>query len=329
MADNSIYSLERAFALLTTYGYASPNKYFVSFYNLPTEVSTIPTISLSDQGRLKLACEAVDLPVKNITTDDLKIGKHIRKSAIGYTVDPIKLTYRCSRDMVEKVFFDKWLDLICDPITGAMEYHQTFTSDVIIEVLDGGGEPIYAVQLHEAFPISVSGTGLSYQSVNEAIKVDIQLAYTRLSILNVGIAGANASSVVDDINNLRLIQAEAALSAEIDSDRVRTREPEVITLGTEAKAFLETLGIPHNNPAYEWNSYLSDSGVWGTDDPSEALSKLSKAREEINSPTTKSAIENGGQVAPATADNAIDILTDQADSVLSVIERISPFTVYF
>lgn len=328
MADNTLYSLERAFALLTTFGYTSPNKYFVSFYNLPRSLLSIPTLGTADQGRLKIACEAVDLPVKNITIDDLKIGHHTRKSATGYTVDPIKLTYRCSRDMMEKVFFDKWLDLICDPDTGSMEYHANFTCDVVIEVLDGGGKTIYAVQLHEAFPMSVSSSGLSFQSTNETLKVDAQIAYTKITILPIGIAGTDTKQSEENLQTLVNTVRQADIQAKIDSDRVSTREPQIATLGLQARLFLQALLIPDDNAAYTWNDYFANvNQQWKSQSAEEVLADLDREKGALFTPQVKDAIMSGG-VNSGDADSAISILADQADGVMNVLENISPFTVY-
>lgn len=348
MAD-PLYSPESAFSLLTTYGYALPNRYFVTLYNLPSNLSNMPIMKSSDQGRLKFACESVDMPTRNITTEDLKIGHHTRKSAIGYTVDPIKITYRCSRDMAEKTFFDAWIDLICDPKTGSMEYHSKFTCDLVIDVLDGGGDKVYGVKLIEAFPMAATANGLSYMTLNEILKFDVQFACTKIEFLPYGAnssqggqsggldsessSGGSGNSQQSINSNTNASSFDGSLqqngvSPFVDPDGVLSRKPQIEAIGNLSKQTLNTLLIPTNNPAYDWNKYLSTPKEWGTNDPIEALSKIALAKTDILSPLTKNAIMTGG-VSSWVADSAVTVLSNQTDSVSTLLENISPLTASF
>lgn len=325
MADTRIYNLEAAFAYIAKFGVLKPNRYFITFSRIPLVVSQkFGDVDRNEQARLRIACEAVDLPAKTILTDDLKVGKHIRKSAFAYTVDPIKLTFRCSSDAYEKRFFDLWLDTVCNPLVGSVDYHDNISGELTIDVLDDDANIAYSVTLYEVYPTNVSASGLSFATTNDTIKVDVQLAFTRFAVnyeLSAEIPQDIAKSPAWTVPGKPL---EIGLVPAAPPDAVDTKQFEIATLGSDAKQFLQTLGLESTNVAFDWNNYLADPNQWGTNNSEEAMQEIMRARGDILSEETKAAIA-GDLHSPATAQSAVDILTDQAGAVLSTLERLSVF----
>ena len=321
---SNIYNLENAFSYLTKYGILKPNRYYVYFSVLPSSIRNL--YKDPEQVRLKIACESVDLPVKTIVTDDVKVGKHIKKSASSYTVDPIKITYRCSGDMMEKYLFDKWLDSICDMETGLMGYPAEFVADLFIDVLNDDGEIVYGVKLVDAFPTSISSTGLAFQNQNDTLKIDVQIAYKKLIVRDEffqdvarDLPNSNPYRVFGEPWKVGIVPAKP-------SDGTDSRQNEISTIGADAKRFLELLGLTSDNTAFDWNAYLADPNQWGANNTEDGMYAVMQARGDILSQEVKDAIA-GNTYNQATADSAVDILTDQADAVLSVLERLSPIAV--
>lgn len=289
-------NIENAFQYFAKFGIAVPNRYFVTFDRLPAGLQ-IPGITDDGQTRLRINCESVDLPTKNITTDDYKIGKHIRKSAFAYSVDPIRISFRCSADMAEKVFFDKWQELICDPYSGAMEYHANFVSDMRIEVLDLKNQVVYGIKLIEAYPQSVTASQLAFATANEILKVDITMAFTRYEVLDVGVAGEVTDNQIQrgmlsdagfDLTFQNLVGNQLSPIEQMVTgtlDQVKSQLAPLVAIKKQTEQALQTIG--NLNPASEaenWFNKISAvaSRDWDIPDPAETIRVLTNMDKELS-----------------------------------------------
>ena len=125
-----------------------------------------------------LACESISFPGRNIdTTEDTNIYGPVRNIATGFSYADITPTFRCSRDMREKRYFETWQKLSYNPATWSMQYYEDYVGAVQIFQLDDNDERTYGVVLIEAFPKTIEAQQLDYSSTDQINKLNVTFSY--------------------------------------------------------------------------------------------------------------------------------------------------------
>ena len=125
-----------------------------------------------------LACESISFPGRNIdTTEDTNIYGPVRNIATGFSYADITATFRCSRDMREKRYFEAWQKLSYNPATWSMQYYEDYVGAVQIFQLDDNDERTYGVELIEAFPKTIEAQQLDYSSTDQINKLNVTFSY--------------------------------------------------------------------------------------------------------------------------------------------------------
>ena len=125
-----------------------------------------------------LACESISFPGRNIdTTEDTNIYGPVRNIATGFSYADITATFRCSRDMREKRYFETWQKLSYNPATWSMQYYEDYVGAVQIFQLDDNDERTYGVELIEAFPKTIEAQQLDYSSTDQINKLNVTFWY--------------------------------------------------------------------------------------------------------------------------------------------------------
>ena len=125
-----------------------------------------------------LACESISFPGRNIdTTEDTNIYGPVRNIATGFSYADITATFRCSRDMREKRYFEAWQKLSYNPATWSMQYYEDYVGAVQIFQLDDNDERTYGVELIEAFPKTIESQQLDYSSTDQINKLNVTFSY--------------------------------------------------------------------------------------------------------------------------------------------------------
>jgi hypothetical protein len=139
---------------------ARPSRFDV-FIPIPNAVST-----LIDSSVLSFRCESADLPGRALATTTQKIYGPEQKFPYQTTYNDINMTFICTENMIEKVFFDQWLNTI-NPNIGYgydFRYKEDYASDIKIRQYDIQNEISYQVALYKAFPIGVNDLQLDWSS---------------------------------------------------------------------------------------------------------------------------------------------------------------------
>ena len=132
-----------------------------------------------------LACESISFPGRNIdTTEDTNIYGPVRNIATGFSYADITATFRCSRDMREKRYFETWQKLSYNPATWSMQYYEDYVGAVQIFQLDENNNRKYGVELVEAFPKTIGAMTLDYSNGNEINKLPVTFSYRWWKNLN-------------------------------------------------------------------------------------------------------------------------------------------------
>jgi len=151
-------------------GLAKPSRFEVSI--------TAPTGLPSTPINLMYRCESAELPSRTYATTEQKFGSNpIEKYPYQVTFNDLTLTFMVGGDMKEKEFFDKWMELVVPSSNYNPKYKYSYVATIRITQFDSTGKPTYAVDLIDAYPITVNQLDLDW-SAEGYHKLSVVFAYT-------------------------------------------------------------------------------------------------------------------------------------------------------
>lgn len=151
---------------------ASPNKYEVRILSAPD------FLQFFNKDELRFRVEDAEFPGRIIATSEWKDYGPTRKIAYGSMYNDVNLQFVVTDKMTEKFFFDEWHRYITDDNNGSdIEYYDNYTGTIEIAQYDREGNQIYAVQLKEAYPVTLQSMPLSWSNTNQYHKIAVDIAY--------------------------------------------------------------------------------------------------------------------------------------------------------
>ena len=126
-----------------------------------------------------IRCESMVIPGQNIATsvDDIRMGPS-REHAIGKTVAPVQATFLCSRDLLERKYFEVWQHNIVDRNTFQVLYYNDYVTDIYVEQYDDKGIVSFAIKLIDAFPKGIVAQEVALSSGDtEFHRISVELGY--------------------------------------------------------------------------------------------------------------------------------------------------------
>ena len=158
-------------------GFATTEKYSVIFSNLPRELDQ------SVNNSLQYLCENVAVPTKSISASDKFIYGTNYQMPYRQTFAESSMSFYCTRDMVEKKFFDDWQNLIINPITGDMKFHNNYTCKIEITQYNKqqeiGSNGVYRIELLNAWPSIVAEVQYGHSQGGEIAKLPVTFQYEK------------------------------------------------------------------------------------------------------------------------------------------------------
>lgn len=163
---------------------ARPSRFDVTIFP-PNALSLYYGVTQSGPG-LNLRCENANLPGRTFGTVEQKFGSNPSlRFPIHSSYNDMDLTFVVSGDMSERNFFDIWLEYI-NPTT-SFDFSYKFGSNnaagggfaapyIIVSQYDLKNNLTYAVQLYNAYPISVNQMDLDW-STDTYHKLTVAFAY--------------------------------------------------------------------------------------------------------------------------------------------------------
>jgi len=152
---------------------ARPSRFDVT---IPIPITLIPFRNTAKQ--LSLRCETAQLPSRTLATVEQRYGSNpIEKYPHQPYYNDLELTFIVSDDMSEKIFFDSWLELINPSYTFNFKYKADYAVTMQVNQYDVTNNKSYAINLIDAYPISVNQLDLDWSST-EHHKLTVVFAYT-------------------------------------------------------------------------------------------------------------------------------------------------------
>ena len=138
---------------------------------------------------LSLQCESTELPGRSLNTHDAKIYGPVYRvpylSSFGND-GRITLTFICTNDFYERKLFDRWIDAINPSDTHNLRYakgeNTRYLTNLKIVQFDDFIKQIYAIELKDAFPISIASQPLSWSEDNFH-RVSVHFAYQKYRVI--------------------------------------------------------------------------------------------------------------------------------------------------
>lgn len=155
---------------------------------------TVPT-GLASGGygmrELQLTCESAELPGVDITPIEYRHYAFAKRIPHHFNFSPLSLTFYCTGTMMEKRFFDAWMNLCISKDSGLINYrldnngNPQYESDITISQFDTAGHVTYFAQAFECMPISVSPLNTNWAD-DSVHRVNVQFLFTKWKNLDEG-----------------------------------------------------------------------------------------------------------------------------------------------
>jgi hypothetical protein len=144
---------------------------------------------------LSLQCEAAELPGKSLITQDAKVYGPTYKVPYQTQYGETNLTFLCTNDFYERKLFDRWLESIMPTDTNNLRYPDDdatrYLTNIKIIQYDEFIKQIYAIELIDAYPISISSQPLSWSEDNFH-RLTVQFTYKKYRTVYQGVYNADA-----------------------------------------------------------------------------------------------------------------------------------------
>lgn len=151
----------------------------------PQSVSANPSIT----RYLSLQCETAELPGKSLITADEKIYGPTVKIPYQTQYNEMNMTFLCTNDFYERKLFDRWLESIMPSDTNNLRYQKDertrYLSNIKIIQYDDFIKQIYAVELIDAYPVSIAAQPLSWGE-DGFHRLNVQFTYSHYKPLYTG-----------------------------------------------------------------------------------------------------------------------------------------------
>ena len=149
-------------SVLGEYGdVARPAKYMVVIYATEYLLLNMPFL-----------CDVAELPGRGLNIDETRYYGPVFKTPYQSAYTDINFSFLCRDEMVEKEFFDRWMEYINPKDRYNFEYRDNYSTliDIFqfsqIESPGGGLRATYKVQLRQAYPTYVNPLPLSWSDDN-------------------------------------------------------------------------------------------------------------------------------------------------------------------
>tara|TARA_R110000787_G_scaffold56123_2_gene129163 strand:+ start:5310 stop:5906 length:597 start_codon:yes stop_codon:yes gene_type:complete len=175
-------------------GLARTNKFLVTLPSLGSG----GIVGFLGSRNMNILCRTAQIPGKQVTTHEKRIGMKFEKVAYGYAVEDVTLTFMETALMPIRRYFDEWRELILNEDAQTAAYKTEYQKRVVISQLAmplpfgaltnipiDVNASTYSVELVNAFPTTI--TSVDYN--NEAdgfVETTVSMSYTNWKRVSAG-----------------------------------------------------------------------------------------------------------------------------------------------
>lgn len=143
----------------------------------------------NDPRDIYLMCDSVNLPGRQIVTQEYYTNLRGRKRPYNYINDDVSMSFHLTNDYYMWKYIKSWMDgTVSEQEDNRynIAYKEDYVTDITIQQLALNGNtfvPVYSIKLRNAYPISMSSVNLS-QNENETAKCNVTFAYDEWEEMN-------------------------------------------------------------------------------------------------------------------------------------------------
>lgn len=157
-------------------GGLAKNTHFEVRLNLPAALTNDDTIKANMQ-KIVLFCDQAQLPGISYGTAQVRSYGEFREVPYEKLYDQMNLNFYVDVDMHVRSLFDKWMNLVQDPVTRDFNFSSVYITDQIqILVYDTEEKQRYVCTLHKVYPKNVAAIQLDYAS-KDVMKLQVTFSY--------------------------------------------------------------------------------------------------------------------------------------------------------
>ncbi len=135
---------------------------------------------------LALQCESTEFPGKSLVTHEVKVYGPTFKVPYQIQYSDASFTFLCTNDFYERKLFERWIEAIMPSDTNNLRFSKgvntRYMSNIRIVQYDDFIKKIFAIELIDAFPVSISNQPLSWSEDNFH-RVTVQFAYQKYRVV--------------------------------------------------------------------------------------------------------------------------------------------------
>ena len=169
----------------------NPSNLISSFNNQKFD----PKKFLADPRDIAFLCSNTVDPGKQILTDDYTRGRNFVKTPYAYINEDLTMSFLLTNDYYIKRMFLQWENMIIDPRTYRLNFHDQYSCDIYIVKLNDKGWPTYGMRLKDAFPTTTTSIEMNHASSDSAQQLNVSFTYSDKEEVNL-------SSAIDGLESL-------------------------------------------------------------------------------------------------------------------------------
>ena len=138
---------------------------------------------------LALQCESAELPGRSLQTADVKIYGPTFKVPYQTQYQETTLNFLCTNEFYERKLFDRWMEAIMPSDTNNLRFpkgtNTRYLTNIKVIQYDDFIKQIYAIEMIDAFPISIASQPLSW-SEEGFHRLAVQFSYQKYRVIYSG-----------------------------------------------------------------------------------------------------------------------------------------------
>ena len=156
-----------------------------SWLGVGARVYTMPSMT-TIKDTFEFRCEKAELPGRTVATTDDSMSGTTLKLPYDMTYNDIQLSIICSTDMLERKFFEQWMDFIIKPgspggggLAGTIAYYSDYAKGNILKVsqLNDSGTEILTYTCYDVYPIALTPMNAMWEENNTYQRFGVTLCY--------------------------------------------------------------------------------------------------------------------------------------------------------
>jgi hypothetical protein len=168
---------------ITNSGLAYSNRYEVDI-GFPI---SHPSRNPYEMRSMLVRCDSVVIPGRSLSTTPYRYYGPAR----NMPYEPIysgemNISIILSADLRERVFFERWLDSIVNPVNYKFSFYDTYITGMGITVLDKTDTPTARYVVEEVYPKAISDVQMGYDRDNDFLKTEVTLSFRKYSPVYLG-----------------------------------------------------------------------------------------------------------------------------------------------